>query len=354
MIDAKQLVLRAHNEDVFWKHWNTLTATLHSGPRYAETNIKNFILVAQSLGALREDLSFIFLQNGIPVGGAFLPLEQTPHGVAISFGGGYTLAPLFADLSIGKIIFQYIESLARERSAAKIAFLVDPFDRRAQYNFLQYYGYLDTSLLTYIIDLGTPGDLLKQCRKGHACDIKKLFQRSDISVKIYDRAAPSYDAHERYRALHAKAAGRATRSKESFDLQFEALKRGRAILVELRLAEAPIAYAYFEIVEDTATYASGANDPAHEELPLSHGVLFAAMNHLRNSGVTSLELSQPASPSAQFDYYPSAKELAIAQFKRGFPGRFAPYYRGVKYFSRDAFAADAAKFQTEYSNTIPN
>lgn len=352
MIDAKQLILRTRDEAAFWKHWNTLISTLHSGPRYAETNIKNFVLVGKSRGVLREDPSFIFLQNGIPVGGAFLPLENTPQGLAISFCGGYTLAPLFTDLAIGKLLFQHIESLAREHGVVKIAFLIDPLDPRAQYNFLQYYGYLDASLLTYVIDLSTPGDLLKQCRKGHVCDIKKLFQRPDVAVTIYDQTHHSYEAHERYRALHAKSAGRVTRPKESFDLQFEALKRGRAILVELRLADNPIAYAYFEIAEDKATYASGANDPVHEALPLSHGVLFAAMNHLRASGVTLLELSQPASPSAQFDYYPSAKELAIAQFKRGFPGRLAPYYRGIKYFSRDAFIADTVKFQTEYSKYI--
>ncbi|MBI2454507.1 MAG: hypothetical protein HYV54_02985 [Parcubacteria group bacterium] len=76
------------------------------------------------------------------------------------------------------------------------------------------------------------------------------------------------------------------------------------------------------------------------------------MNDLRRRGVTVIESSQPASPSAQFDYYPDTKQINIAVFKRGFPGRLSNFFRGVKYFSKSVFRADLEEFGKNYEKYI--
>jgi hypothetical protein len=51
-------------------------------------------------------------------------------------------------------------------------------------------------------------------------------------------------------------------------------------------------------------------------------------------------------------YDADAKQLRIAQFKRGFPGDFRTAYRGVRYLTREAFEKDMETFQKNYSETL--
>ncbi len=348
----ENLIFRLKNETAFWKNWRELAAELKAGPRYNELAIKRFLIVAEGAGLLENDLSFVCLENGKPAAAAFLPIEKMADGYLIGFSGGYTLAPLCQNRAVAKAIFVRLEKLALTNGVSKIMFQIDPLQSLNSFNYLEKYGYLDTSILTYLVDLKIGSDLLKLCRKGHACDIKKLSADKRFKTEIYDSANDSYEEHEIYRQLHEKCSGRQTRSKESFDNQFEGLKRGEAILVALKYEGRPAAYAYFEIANGRAVYASGADEPALAKFPLYHSVIFSAMNDLRRRGVTVIELSQPASPSAQFDYYPDTKQINIAVFKRGFPGRLSNFFRGVKYFSKSVFRADLEEFGKNYEKYI--
>ena len=167
-------------------------------------------------------------------------------------------------------------------------------------------------------------------------------------MNCYDAKNPSFDAHEGYRAIHFKQAGKLTRPKETFDLQYERLKNGGSVLAELEYEGKKIAYAYFDYGGKWGYYSSSAGDPDYKEIRTSHALVYAAAEFLKNKGVKHIIVEQPAGVSAQYDFYPTPKELNIALFKRGFPGNFVMDFRGIKYYSKEAFQKDAQLFLNQY------
>ena len=142
------------------------------------------------------------------------------------------------------------------------------------------------------------------------------------------------------------------RRTETFDLQFEKLKQGYAVLFGLKHKSKNIAFSYYEFHGEKGAYTSAADDPDYDKLPLYHVLMYQAMEYLKRIGVKYIDTEPPSSPSAQFDYYPSDKELNIALFKRGFGGHFVQNFRGVKYYSQELFKAEMKNFINHYSEFI--
>jgi hypothetical protein len=267
-----------------------------------------------------------------------LPVERTGGNFYVGLGGGYVSAPLFSDEAVRKSIMSLIDEIAVQNKIKKIMFSIDSFENPG-YNYLQKYKYLDTSILEYFIDL-QPNSLMSECRRGHRCDIKKIRNNPDFSVFMVSRDNLSYELHEQYRKLHHKCSGRVARSKKTFDLQFEKIKDGNALLFGLKFKNKNIAFSYFSIFSSKAIYEAGSDDPDYSRLPLYHILVFSAMEYLKKLGFQYVATGQPSGPSSQFDYYPDKKQLGIALFKRGFGGRFRPNYRGIKYYNRDCLLKD--------------
>jgi len=199
--------------------------------------------------------------------------------------------------------------------------------------------------------------LLTACRHGHKYDINRFAKDPDVRLFCVDKDSPdARERHEEYRELHRKCAGRVTRSKETFDKQYEQLENGEAVLCGVEYKKQNIGYSYFTFANSSAWYFSGADDPDYAELPLYHSMVFSGMQYLRKAGIERLDMDQPASPTPQFQYYLDKKQLNIALFKRGFGGDFVPFYRGIKYFSPAEFLADQAEFAQKYESMvkIPN
>lgn len=349
---SQAILFKKDDEQGFWKGWEYIASQLHAGPAYMKSTLE--YAFEHALDGSRDsviDKSFLYLENKNPVAAAFLLIEKGAGAEsAMTFRGGYLPSPLFLFPRFQKQVFSLIDEIAKDSAAGKIMFSLDPL-MGDSFNYLQRYGYLDSSILSYVIDL-TKADLLKACRKGHQSDIKKMLEDKTFEIFFVDAEHPSYELHEEYRLLHAKCAGRVTRPKNTFDLQFEQLKQGHAVLVGLRYKEKNIGYSYFEYSFDKALYASSADDPEYEKLPLYHVIIFRAMEYLQKKGVRFLNTSQPSSPSIQFDYYPDAKQRNIALFKRGFGGNFRMQFQGIKYFSKELFQKDAQEFIKQYARSL--
>lgn len=347
---STNIIYKEQDAEQFWKYWNDFIFERESSSRYLRSSLEQNLLFSELGSLFVRDKSFVYLENNKPVGCAFLPIEKRNDFLTITsdINDGYVDSPLFASEAIEKKVFLIIDGIAEQNEVAKIMFTANPIeDFNIKYNYLQKYRYLDTSILKYIIDLNCD-DLLKACRKGHRCDIKKMLNDKDFATFSVDKANPSYAMHEEYRELHHKCAGRVTRPKETFDSQFEKLKEGNAVLIGLKYKDRSIAYSYFDFNSDKAIYSSGADDPDYDNLPLYHILLFAAMQYLKNIGVRYIDMEQPSSPSPQSDYYPDKKQLNIALFKRGFGGYFMNQFRGIKYFSQQAFKKDVDLFANKY------
>jgi hypothetical protein len=262
---------------------------------------------------------------------------------------GFLWAPLAENKDGYKRAFSHIDELAKENNISKIKMAIDPLVLEP-YNFLHSYGFLDVSLLDFQTVITKEAvENFKGFRHGHQSDAKKIVANKDFTVTVYGKENASEVAHEAYRALHKKDAGRETRPKNTFDLQFEKMKAGEAILVLIVKDEKTVGAAYFDYDNGKAVYSSSATDPDCTGYALSHLLIYSGMKALLERGVTKLSMDRPASPSPQFDYYPGGKEAQIALFKRGFPGSFVPLYRGIKYFDKTAFEKDIEDFKAKYS-----
>jgi hypothetical protein len=120
---------------------------------------------------------------------------------------------------------------------------------------------------------------------------------------------------DEYRHLHAKVAGRITRSMASWDVMYETIASGSG---ELTLARYEGRLVGGTMVIDgavTSVYASGAYE-RETALPLGHWPIMNALLRARSRGARYFDLG--ATPDQQDR---SDKEMSIAFFKRGFTSR---------------------------------
>ena len=180
-------IFRKDNEKLFYEHWNAFTAGF---PRYSKYNIESWILISRFKNLLVDDLSFVAVENNEPVACVFLPVEN--HGYKkVSVDGDYVFAPI-AKEGYEKEIYAKIDELAKEHGISSVKFLIDPSFKK-EFNQLQQYGFLDTSVLNFRIDL--VDDFLNECRKGHRSDIKSLLSDPKYTVRCYDSKNISFYAH---------------------------------------------------------------------------------------------------------------------------------------------------------------
>jgi hypothetical protein len=196
------------------------------------------------------------------------------------------------------------------------------------------YGYMDSSISTSIIDLfEDERELWSNLRKSY----KSLINRGKkaFNLSIIDHNNPDVKSHEIYRELHHKTAGKVTRKKETFDVQFEMLKKDKAALICLQEDGKYIAFSYFLHHNERVYYGSACNDNDHEsDVPFEHYIIWAAIDYYKKRNFQSLELGWQQYGPQLFDH-PDAKDINISFFKRGFGGKIISQYRGIKYYDKD-------------------
>ena len=183
---------------------------------------------------------------------------------------------------------------------------------------------LATSHKLYV-DLG-PGlaDIHRRFRKSYR-PLVSLGLRT-WKVEVMDSSGPSPSAWDEFRALHRVAAGRVTRSDETWDLLFEMVARGLACLVVLRdgVLGTLVGGGLFQFSRDESVYSVGAYNRDLFDKPLGHVVQARAIEILKARGVRWHLLGEGAFPSDVPP--PTAKVRSISAFKSGFASHvFARY-----------------------------
>jgi hypothetical protein len=231
--------------------------------------------------------------------------------------------------------FAYIDQKAIEHQIAKINFLIDPLCavyEEEYFNHLTRYGYIDASISSQLINLTkSREDLWMELRKSY----KSLINKGEktYEVVIMDSKNPDFEFHEIYRKLHFKAAGRVTRPIETFNLQFEMLKRDESMLLGIKYKDQFVSCSYFMHNNRSAYYSSEADNPECE-IPVTFGPLsqWSAIEYYKNRGLEYMELDNQQFGPQIFDH-PNHKDLSISMFKRGFGGKTIPLFRGIKYYN---------------------
>lgn len=134
-------------------------------------------------------------------------------------------------------------------------------------------------------------------------------------VHILDQA--NNEVWEEFKNLHFEVAGRATRSNETWDLQYETLVLRKGFLVFLRdQSERMVGGGFFQHTRDEGLYAVGAYDRLLFDKPLGHIVQHTAIVEMKRRGLRWYKIGQRFYPGTVPK--PTEKELSISAFKDGF------------------------------------
>jgi len=279
--------------------------------------------------------------------GIFPLIMEEENGVKeFSFGGVPGFSPALSnDLSqkekdaVLKFMFEKMDSLAKEHgvSRSRIRFTpLSPSQRKNKgENYLPKFGFLDASIHTQIIDLRLSIDeLRKNIRHGHDSDIKRGLK--ELTTSVYDAKTLTPEIFANYTTLRTKTSQKQVRPSKTFELMYDWVKAGKAILVAAMQKDKYIGFSYVFIYKDGAYYGSACNEPDMEKLPIAHVIQWATLEYLKAEGVHFYEIGWQVYGSG-FNDFSSDKEIAISRFKRGFGGEAVLLFMGEKYYDKDLF-----------------
>jgi hypothetical protein len=184
--------------------------------------------------------------------------------------------------------------------------------------FLMASGARLTPALTQIIDLTQSEE---QISSGIRSSFRSLIKWGlrELNIQVFDARSAAREAFDGFREVHRLAAGRLTRSLETWERQYESILEDEMFLITGHFEGRMVTGGLFKLGKGHAYYAIGASDRDLFEKPLSHAVIWKAMLYAKSRGIRSFEVGDQ-----QFPAFPhpdtSAKEVSISMFKRGFGG----------------------------------
>lgn len=277
---------------------------------------------------------------------ALVPLIKESHQGRkhISYAGFNTPYPAFIG-SLGEAERKALEKFTFEKIAALagvdywcfyVSSLTDEvLDHSLLVNPLPKHGYQDTTISTNILSLKDDEDAIyRNFRKGCKSDIKTA-QKRGYKVFIVDQANYEAKHFDSYRAIHFTAAGRQTRSDESWEKQRSWLQAGTSLLAVEEKEGQTVSTAFVNTYKHRAYYQSAATLPAFErEVGIGHLVQWEIIRHLKKNAFTHYEIG--------WNYYPNISQevadpklLGISRFKGGFGADVFPLFRGERFGKAD-------------------
>lgn len=179
-------------------------------------------------------------------------------------------------------------------------------------------GGVSAANFSQIIDLSLPEEILhKGMTKAYKWSVN--WGRKNLELRVLDSASITAQDIEQFHLLHVEAAGRETRTPESWALQYEMVRAGEAFCVVARMDGALVSAALFPHSRSHCFYGVSASCRDMFDKPLSHGVIWTALLYAKMLGLRCFEMGEQLFPMAPRQP-PSQKELGISFFKRAFGG----------------------------------
>lgn len=174
------------------------------------------------------------------------------------------------------------------------------------------------SSFSQIIDLSLPEETLhKGMTKAYKWSVN--WGRKNLALRVLDCTSITPQDIEQFHLLHVEAAGRETRTPESWALQYDMVRAGEAFCVFASMDGALVSAALFPHSRSHCFYGVSASRRDMFDKPLSHGVIWTALLHAKMLGLRCFEMGEQLFPMAP-RRNPSQKELGISFFKRAFGG----------------------------------
>lgn len=271
----------------------------------------------------------------------------TPDGQVVkelSVGGSPAPAPAVMPRlntrrrkSVLDYVFREVDGLARRVGALRVSFYISPLITRflealtLPDNFLLRYGFIDLSLSTQVVDLSLSQEQLWDgLRRSHRRCILKAERI--FTCEVFDQNTITKPVFDAYRKMHHKAAGRVTRPLITFEMMYNWICEGKAVLFRLRQHGHFVGFELYVVYKDRVYGGSACNDPDCDDLPIRHLIEWKAINWFKVQGHSFYEVGiQEYGP--QLHDIPSKKQQEISHFKRGFGGYAVPRFAGEKFYS---------------------
>jgi hypothetical protein len=284
------------------------------------------------------DCSFVIADEAMPLAGAMMALKPLADGgVELSAFGRpiyYLERPELKLLRTGSLYSLVKEELDRVRANDPIRAILyqnpaGPLTVLGRY--LLDEGARPVPAFAQVLDLLHDEKALRQMvRKSYKSLIN--WGERNLTPLVVDSDNLTEGDFDAYRQLHLLAAGRETRSRATWCINWEMIRAREAFLVLGRLVGRLVTGAYFNVFGDACYYSNAASDRSLFEKPLGHCIIWRGLLHARALGCRTLEMGEiffPNQPHSSLSGAkvahgvgsPDEKNLRIATFKRGFGGR---------------------------------
>ena len=298
--------------------WNSvLSASSHASVYHQVSNVDYYSAYFQG-----ENISFILIEDHKPI--AIFPIfaYQDNNEWKISSNSLGLISPLFirdipkkSRKRLEKQCIEIILLISRKLELRKI--LLFEHSHFLSTWFLQWLEKADKDFITYqlAIDLQQSIESIKlDFRKSYKPLVNKALKEWDVRV-----CEENVDeVFEEFKDLHFEAAGKQTRSKESWSIQRKQIEDNEAFLVSVRDGNLLIGAGFFNFSRDIGTYSVGAYKRDLFDKPIGHAVQIIAIKKLKDLGCKTYILGQKA--VAISSGTSSQKEASISHFKEGFAG----------------------------------
>ncbi|MDC0243942.1 hypothetical protein OAK96_01665 [Pseudomonadota bacterium] len=317
--DLKNVLLRDFKNLSFdLSVWNTvLSASSHASVYHQASNIDYYSAYFHG-----ENISFVLIEDHKPI--AILPIfaYQDNNEWKISSNNLGLISPLFirdipkkAKKRLEKQFIEIILLISKKLKLRKI--LLFEQSHFLSNWFLLWLERADKNFITYqlAIDLRQSVESIKlNFRKSYKPLVNKALK--DWNVKVCEENVDQ--VFEEFKDLHFEAAGKQTRSKESWSIQRKQIEDNEAFLVTVRDGNLLIGAGFFNFSRDMGAYSVGAYKRDLFDKPIGHAVQMIAIKQLKDLGCKTYILGQKA--VALSSSVSSKKEASISHFKEGFAG----------------------------------
>ncbi|MDT0602867.1 hypothetical protein [Thalassotalea castellviae] len=159
--------------------------------------------------------------------------------------------------------------------------------------------------------------------------IRKIFRANirwgeeNLRFNIIDKSTLTPGDIFDFQQLHIQAAGKETRSDESWKIQEQMIVAEEAFAIYGYLDNKLVSTGLFPYNQHECYYGVGAYDRALFDKPLAHALVWLAIKHAKGLNCQYFNFGESHFPGIETQGgLPSEKELAIAHFKQGFGGNF--------------------------------
>lgn len=177
-----------------------------------------------------------------------------------------------------------------------------------------------------LIELDTEEEVLRE-------EIRKRYKsyvswgQRNLRIEITDQdnvSAEKFDQFMEFRELHDNCAGKRTRSRNTWVIQYEGIKAGYGYFITGYKDAEMVTGGVFNLTNSYAYYGSSASRRDMFDRPMFHAVMWEAIRYARIKGAKYFDTGECNLKTDNDIKTKTDKQIAISNFKTGFGGKLMP------------------------------